>query len=57
MKFKLKKNSNGQYFFEFVAANNQVICWSESYHNKKDAEHALDLVKNNALEAKIEDLA
>jgi uncharacterized protein YegP (UPF0339 family) len=34
-----------QWRFRLVSANGRVIVWSESYHNKSDAESAIDLVK------------
>ncbi len=35
-----------QYYIRFWStANNRVIVWSEYYHNRADAVHAMELVK------------
>lgn len=55
-KFKIRKSSNGQYYFNLHAANTQVIATSEMYTTKQGCENGIDSVKTNAPIADIEDL-
>jgi len=54
-RFEIRTDSNGQYYWRFVSSNNKVICWTESYHNKQDAIHSLNLIKQFAGIARIDD--
>jgi uncharacterized protein len=54
-KFVLKKGSTGKYHFNLVASNGQVIATSEAYERKQSALSGIESVKNNALDAEIED--
>lgn len=48
-KFELFAADNGQYAWRFKAPNHKIIAWSgETYHNKADAEHGMQLVKTYA---------
>ncbi|MDE2848100.1 MAG: DUF1508 domain-containing protein [Gemmatimonadota bacterium] len=38
--------SHGQWRWRLQAANHKTIASGESYHNKEDCEHAIDLVKS-----------
>ena len=55
MKFEVKLNDAGEFFWHLVASNGNIICWSEGYARKADALHAVELVKNNAMEAEVVD--
>lgn len=47
-KFDLKKTNNGQFMFNLVAANNQVILTSEMYTTKDAAKNGIESVRKNA---------
>jgi uncharacterized protein len=47
MSFNLYKDTQGLWRWQLQAANNKIIAVSsESYYNKQDCEHAIDLVKS-----------
>jgi uncharacterized protein YegP (UPF0339 family) len=53
-KFEFFVAQNGQHAWRFIAPNGRSIAWSgETYHNKADAEHAMQLVKKHAASAPI----
>ena len=47
-KFVLKKGSTGEYHFNLVATNGQVIASSESYESKASAINGIESVKRSA---------
>lgn len=47
-KFELKKAKDGQFYFNLLAANGQVILTSEMYKAKDSALNGIDSVKKNA---------
>ena len=53
-KFVIKKSKNDQYVFNLFAANNQVICTSETYKAIDGAKNGIESVKKNCM-AEIED--
>jgi uncharacterized protein YegP (UPF0339 family) len=54
-KFVLKKNAGGQFHFNLVASNGQVIATSETYESKAAALNGIESVKENAPGAPTED--
>jgi hypothetical protein len=52
-KFVIKRSSNWQYYWVFVASNGEVICTSETYTTKQSAEHSIQVVKNLAANAPV----
>ncbi|HEX3488939.1 MAG TPA: DUF1508 domain-containing protein [Streptosporangiaceae bacterium] len=54
-KFVLKKGSTGQYHFNLVAGNGQVIATSEAYERKESALSGIESVKANAPGAVVDD--
>jgi uncharacterized protein YegP (UPF0339 family) len=54
-KFVLKKDSKGQFRFNLVASNGQVIASSESYTTKSAALNGIDSVKRHASDAETDD--
>ncbi|MDR4308270.1 DUF1508 domain-containing protein [Chelatococcus sambhunathii] len=54
-KFKIKKSSNGQYFWVFVADNGEPICTSETYTRKESALNSIRVVKEKAAGAAVEE--
>lgn len=57
MKFEVKKSSNGQFRFNLVAGNGQVVATSESYAAKQSALDTIASIKKNASDADINDLS
>ncbi len=47
-RFELKKSSDGQFMFNLIAPNGEVILTSERYTAKSSAEDGIDSVKTNA---------
>ena len=54
-RFVLKKGSSGNYHFNLVAANGQVIATSETYEAKASALGGIESVKANAPGAEVDD--
>ena len=55
MKFVVKKSSNGQFRFNLVASNGQIVATSESYKQKKSALDTIASIQTNAGAATIDD--
>jgi uncharacterized protein len=55
MKFVVKKGSNGQYRFNLVASNGQVVATSESYSRKTSAMNTIASIRKSAADAGVED--
>ena len=47
-RFELRKSSDGQFMFNLIAPNGEVILTSERYTAKSSAEDGIDSVKTNA---------
>lgn len=44
-----KKDNSGQWYWIYYASNGKAIARSsESYHNRSDCEHSIDLVKGSS---------
>ena len=56
VKFQIKKTSNGQYRFNIIASNGQVIATSETYTRKQSAKDTIESIKKGADAATVEDL-
>jgi uncharacterized protein YegP (UPF0339 family) len=54
MKFKIRPASGG-YRARIVAANGEILFWTEVYTTRASARHACELVKANAANAPIQD--
>ena len=54
-KFVLKKNAGGQFHFNLLASNGQVIATSETYESKAAALNGIESVKENAPGATTDD--
>ncbi|HEY7486416.1 MAG TPA: YegP family protein [Streptosporangiaceae bacterium] len=54
-KFVLKKDAGGQFRFNLVASNGQVIASSEAYTTKSAALNGIDSVKRHAADAETDD--
>ena len=55
MKFVVKKGSNGQFRFNLVASNGQVVPTSESYSRNTSAMNTIASIRKNAADANVED--
>ncbi len=53
--YKRLDSAGGQYYFNLVASNGQVIGKSEMYQTKKSRENGIAAVKINAIHAPTED--
>lgn len=56
--FKIHKSRDGQFYWTFhnTAGNTEVICQSETYTTKQNAQNAIDLVKRFSASARTLDL-
>ena len=54
-KFEINKDVAGEYRFNLVATNGEIIAVSQGYNTKQGALKGIESVKNNATEADIED--
>ena len=55
MRFEIHDSTNAQFFCRNVASNGQVLCHSETYVRKADAESAAWTVKSGATSAHVVD--
>jgi uncharacterized protein YegP (UPF0339 family) len=55
MKFVIKKTSNGQFRFNVVASNGQVVATSETYGRKQSALDTIESIKTKAAAATVDD--
>lgn len=56
-KFELYKDKAGEFRFRFKAANGEVMFSSEGYKAKASAVAAIDSIKKNVADAKVDDQA
>ena len=54
-RFVIKKGSGGQFHFNLVAANNEIVATSEQYTTKDAAIKGTDAVKRAAAAAVVDD--
>ena len=52
-KFEIERSTDGQYYFNYVAGNGQVIATSERYVSKQGAQHGAQVIKDGARTAPI----
>lgn len=55
-KFRLLQAENGEFYFNLVARNGQVICTSQMYNSKRGRANGLRSFRKNAPIAEVEDL-
>jgi uncharacterized protein len=46
-KFEIKKASNGEFFFNLLASNGQIIISSEMYKAKASAQNGIESIRKN----------
>jgi len=54
-KFVIDKAKDGQFYFNLVAGNGEVILTSEMYKSKSSCDNGIESVKNNAGDEKLYD--
>ena len=52
-KYEIKKSSDGQYYFNLVASNGEVVATSERYVTKSNAERGITAVRSAASTTKV----
>ena len=55
MRFVIRRSSNDQFYFEIQAGNYETLATSETYGEKADAEHAIQLIRDDASSARVVD--
>ena len=55
MRFVIKKTSNGQFRFNLVASNGQIVATSETYARKDSALDTIKSIQGGAGSARIDD--
>jgi uncharacterized protein YegP (UPF0339 family) len=55
VRFVIKKTSNGQFRFNLVASNGQVVATSESYTRKESALDTIKSIQTNVGSARVDD--
>jgi len=55
VKFVVKNSSNGQYRFNIVASNGQIVATSETYVRKQSALDTIESIKKNVSGATVDD--
>jgi uncharacterized protein len=55
MRFVVKKTSNGEFRFNLVASNGQVVATSESYKQKASALNTIESIQKNVGGASVDD--
>jgi uncharacterized protein len=55
VKFVVKKTSNGQFRFNLVASNGQVVATSETYTRKQSALETIESINKNVSAATVDD--
>jgi uncharacterized protein YegP (UPF0339 family) len=55
MKFVVKKTSNGQFRFNLVASNGQIVATSETYTRKTSALETIASIQKSAGAATVDD--
>ena len=55
MKFVIKKSANGQFRFNLVASNGQVVATSEQYQRKQSALDTIGSIQKSVGAATIDD--
>jgi hypothetical protein len=56
MKWEVYKDKAGEYRWRLVAANGEIVAASEGYKNKKDAIETINIIKEFARKADVEEV-
>lgn len=55
VRFQIYRDTSGEYRWRLVAANNEIVGWSEGYTSKQGAINSAHWVKQNAVNAPVYD--
>ncbi|PZP85946.1 MAG: hypothetical protein DI582_04430 [Azospirillum brasilense] len=56
--YEVFRAQNGQWAWRLKAGNGRYVAWSgDTYHNKQDVYHSIQLVKTNAMFAQTREFA
>lgn len=55
VRFQVYRDTAGEYRWRLVAANNEIVGWSEGYSTKQGAIDSANWVKQNAFSAPVYD--
>jgi len=55
-KFEIEESRDNQFYFNLKAGNGQVIVTSETYKSKQSCKHAIEVTKDIAEDADVDDL-
>lgn len=55
MKFVMKKTTSGEFRFNLVASNGQIVATSESYKERRSALQTIESIRKNAGTAATDD--
>lgn len=53
MVFEIKTSNNNQFYFRIVSSNGRTLAHSETYNNRSDCEHAVELIRSEAGNSKV----
>jgi len=54
-KFVIRKGASGQYHFNLVSTNGEVVATSETYTSKQSCQQGIEAVRRLAADATVED--
>jgi uncharacterized protein YegP (UPF0339 family) len=52
-RFKIQRSDDQQWYWTFIAPNNEIMCSSETMKNFSDAVHAINVIIREAAKASI----
>ena len=55
MKFRIRKNKGGEFYWQLVGGNGEVMAVSEGMASKQSVRDSIDSVKRNAGDAEVVD--
>jgi uncharacterized protein YegP (UPF0339 family) len=53
-KFEIYRDAGGEYRWRFRAGNNEIVASGEGYRSRADAEHAIQLIKEQSSQSEVE---
>jgi uncharacterized protein len=54
-KFEIYRDADDEYRWRFRADNNEVVAAGEGYRSRDDCEHAVQMIKEQAPQAEVDD--
>ncbi len=55
-KIEIRKSTNGQFYWRYVATNGEVLCTSETYMSKQGAQNGIQSLRDSISRAETIDL-